>query len=199
MIVYLTLGIALTDTFSTEVFLKDFSTDFSNKCSGVRQDSGDPIAFVPRIVRHYKDHNVDPKTKTIVFSDSLNVERCLELKKWADKYGIGSSFGVGTFFTSTLPPVALLRTSSFPFPRLLSGVLIGVDDFLKKEGVEKSKPMNIVIKIRSADGQPCVKISDELNKNTGLEDQVRLVKEQLGLLPRNRKSIDEGDQLSGKR
>jgi hypothetical protein len=47
-----------------------------------------------------------------------------------------------------------------------------------------------VIKIRSADGQPCVKISDDLTKNTGLDDQVRLVKEQLGLLPRDRMSID---------
>jgi nicotinate phosphoribosyltransferase len=96
------LGIALTDTFSTEIFLKDFTEDLARQSSGVRQDSGDPIAFVPRIVRHYKEHNVNPKDKTIVFSDSLDVERCLELKKWADKHGIGSSFGVGTFFTSQL-------------------------------------------------------------------------------------------------
>jgi len=96
------LGIALTDTFSTEIFLKDFTEDLASNCSGVRQDSGDPIAFVPRIVRHYKEHNVDPKSKTIVFSDSLDVDRCLELKKWADKHGIGSSFGVGTFLTSIL-------------------------------------------------------------------------------------------------
>jgi nicotinate phosphoribosyltransferase len=94
----------LTDTFATETFLKDFTEDLAQKCSGVRQDSGDPIAFVPRIVRHYKEHNVDPRTKTIVFSDSLDIERCLELKKWADKHGIGSSFGVGTFFTSNPPP-----------------------------------------------------------------------------------------------
>jgi nicotinate phosphoribosyltransferase len=72
-----------------------------------------------------------------------------------------------------------------------------VDDYLKKRAVDKSKPMNIVIKIRSADGQPCVKISDDLTKNTGLEDQVRLVKEQLGLLPRNRRSIDYGEKLPG--
>ena len=71
------------------------------------------------------------------------------------------------------------------------------DDYLKKRAAEKSKPMNIVIKIRSADGQPCVKISDDLTKNTGLEDQVRLVKEQLGLLPRNRRSIDYGEKLPG--
>jgi nicotinic acid phosphoribosyltransferase len=58
--------------------------------------------------------------------------------------------------------------------------------------------MNIVIKIRSADGQPCVKISDDLMKNTGLEDQVRWVKEQLGLLPRDRKSIDYGEKFPGK-
>ena len=71
------------------------------------------------------------------------------------------------------------------------------DDYLKKRAAEKSRPMNIVIKIRSADGQPCVKISDDLTKNTGLEDQVRLVKEQLGLLPRNRRSIDYGEKLPG--
>lgn len=71
------------------------------------------------------------------------------------------------------------------------------DDFLKKRAVEKSQPMNIVIKIRSADGQPCVKISDDLTKNTGLEDQVRWVKEQLGLLPRDRKSIDYGERFPG--
>jgi len=73
------------------------------------------------------------------------------------------------------------------------------DDFLTKRSVEKSKPMNIVIKIRSADGQPCVKISDDLSKNTGLEDQVRLVKEQLGLLPRDRKSIDFGETFPWKK
>lgn len=105
----------MTDTFATETFLKDFTEDIAQKCSGVRQDSGDPIAFVPRIVRHYKEHNVDPKTKTIVFSDSLDIERCLELKKWADKHGIGSSFGVGTFLTSILPvslSILILRMSS---------------------------------------------------------------------------------------
>ena len=95
---------ALTDTFSTEIFLRDFSADLAEKCTGVRQDSGDPIAFVPRIVRHYKEHNVNPREKTIVFSDSLDVDKCLELRKWAKKHGIGSSFGVGTYFTSNSPP-----------------------------------------------------------------------------------------------
>jgi nicotinate phosphoribosyltransferase len=113
----LTTGIALTDTFATETFLKDFTEDLAQKCSGVRQDSGDPIAFVPRIVRHYKENNVDPKTKTIVFSDSLDIERCLELKKWADKHGIGSSFGVGTFFTSIHPPITLSLCPAY-LPRL---------------------------------------------------------------------------------
>ena len=69
------------------------------------------------------------------------------------------------------------------------------DDFLKKRENRKSKAMNIVIKLRSADGQPCVKLNDDLNKNTGVEDQVRLVKEQLGLLPRRRKTIDNEVEL----
>ena len=78
------------------------------------------------------------------------------------------------------------------------GQTLIIDDFLKKRDVEKSQPMNIVIKIRSADGQPCVKISDDLSKNTGLDDQVRWVKEQLGLLRRDRKSIDEGNGVPGR-
>jgi Nicotinate phosphoribosyltransferase (NAPRTase) family len=112
----------LTDTFATETFLKDFTEDLAQKCSGVRQDSGDPIAFVPRIVRHYKEHNVDPRTKTIVFSDSLDVERCLELKNWAVRHGIGSSFGVGTFLTSILP-VSLSSFLACPIYHNFSHVL----------------------------------------------------------------------------
>jgi nicotinic acid phosphoribosyltransferase len=60
-----------------------------------------------------------------------------------------------------------------------------VDDFLKKRENEKSKAMNIVIKLRSADGQPCVKLSDDLNKNTGVEDQ-RVDKSESCLKPRYR-------------
>jgi nicotinate phosphoribosyltransferase len=81
---------------------------------------------------------------------------------------------------------------------IFPGQTLIIDDFLKKRNVEKSQPMNIVIKIRSADGQPCVKISDDLSKNTGLDDQVRWVKEQLGLLRRDRKSIDEGNGIPGR-
>lgn len=81
---------------------------------------------------------------------------------------------------------------------MFPGQTLIIDDFLKKRNVEKSQPMNIVIKIRSADGQPCVKISDDLSKNTGLDDQVRWVKEQLGLLRRDRKSIDEGNGIPGR-
>jgi nicotinate phosphoribosyltransferase len=94
------LGIALTDTFGTETFLHNFRGDLAKQFAGVRQDSGDPKEFVDRIVDFYRDQKIDPSTKTIVFSDGLNVERCIELCKYAFEKGIKPSFGVGTFMTS---------------------------------------------------------------------------------------------------
>lgn len=95
--------------------------------------------------------------------------------------------------------LALVLESAHSLQVFFPKIMLIIDDFLKKEDVEKSQPLNIVIKIRSADGQPCVKISDDLSKNTGLEDQVRWVKEQLGLLSRNRRSIDNGDGIPGRK
>jgi len=99
---------------------------------------------------------IDPRDKSIIFSDSLDLEKALGLKKQCDKIGFKASFGIGTYLTNDF------RTVS-------SG------------GKAKSKPLNMVIKIASVNGVPCVKISDDLSKNTGDPVIVHKVKEMFGL------------------
>jgi len=137
--------IALTDTFSSQAFFKDFVTDpeRARRWTGLRQDSGDPFAFAPQVVEVYTSLGIDPREKRLIYSDSLSVDKALLLKRQATALGLESvSFGIGTFFTNDF------KTAS-------SG------------GTEKSKALNIVIKLASVDGHPCVKISDDLTKNTG--------------------------------
>lgn len=109
------MGIALTDTFGTEQFLRCFARPYNSKKSyaevfvGVRQDSGDPETFVKLMRKFYDSQGIKQK-KTIVFSDSLDVELCLKYHKAAQEAGFGVSFGVGTFLTSefTFSPATFL-------------------------------------------------------------------------------------------
>lgn len=93
------LGIALTDTFTTDIFLQSFTMKYAKLFDGVRHDSGDPFRFVDKIVSHYKSLGIDPMSKVIVFSDGLNYELANELKEYCVGK-IKSSFGIGTHFTN---------------------------------------------------------------------------------------------------
>lgn len=103
------LGIALTDTYGVEAFFRDFDPGLSRLFDGIRHDSGDPFEFATRAVRHYSSVGVNPATKTIVFSDSLNVKRALRLKLHCTDLGIGCSFGIGTHFSNDVPKVQPLN------------------------------------------------------------------------------------------
>lgn len=72
---------------------------YAQAYTGVRQDSGDPVYFV-KMVRDFYDREGITDKKTMVFSDSLNIEHCLEYKVIAEEAGFQPVFGVGTFFTS---------------------------------------------------------------------------------------------------
>jgi nicotinate phosphoribosyltransferase len=207
------LGIALTDTFGTPVFLRDFSkpiprftaansgsiatlstggeptvstTDglsstkpplhapvdsenkdhaktFAQVFNGVRQDSGDPATFV-KIMREFYDKEGITDKKTIVFSDSLNIDLCLHYKEISEKAGFQPTFGVGTFLTN---------------------------DFVNLDTGKKSVPLNIVIKLSSAAGRPAIKISDNIGKNTGDVETVQRVKERLGYVEAHWRGGDE--------
>lgn len=96
------LGIALTDTFGTDAFFDDFDTLLAHSYDGVRHDSGDPFEFGEKTISAYKKLGIDPKSKTIVFSDSLNVDKAIAIQERF--YGrIGVSFGIGTHFSNDIP------------------------------------------------------------------------------------------------
>lgn len=89
-------GTALTDTITTDLFLLDYNRSMVNNYTGVRHDSGDPYAWGEKIINHYKKYGVDPKTKLLLFSDSLDFDRAQKLyDHFKDQTKV--SFGIGTF------------------------------------------------------------------------------------------------------
>jgi len=89
-------GTALTDTLGTDLFLLDFDRANANNYTGVRHDSGDPYVWGEKIIAHYKKYGIDPKTKLLLFSDSLNFDKAQALYDYfKDKTKV--SFGIGTF------------------------------------------------------------------------------------------------------
>lgn len=181
-----TLGITLPDTFGTQSFLRSFAqpmpssiaTDQSKKMTfaeaynGVRQDSGDPATFVQVMRDFYLSQTppISPSTKTIVFSDSLNIDSCLEYKRVAESAGFKATFGIGSYFTN---------------------------DFTFASTGGKSTPMNIVIKLSSADGRHAVKISDNRGKNTGDAAEVLRAKKAIGYVEAEWAGGDESNRWPG--
>lgn len=100
------LGIALTDVIGLDSFLKTFDLYFCKLFDGVRHDSGDPYAWGDAIIKHYEENRVDPKTKTLTFSDGLNIDKMLNLNTYF-KDRAKPNFGVGTDLTNDLGPKAL--------------------------------------------------------------------------------------------
>lgn len=72
---------------------------YAQTFTGVRQDSGNPLDFV-KIMRDFYDSEGITDKKTIVFSDSLNIELCLGYMQTAEEAGFMPTFGIGTFLTS---------------------------------------------------------------------------------------------------
>lgn len=88
-------GIVLDDVIGSKVFLKDFDLTYATLFSGVRHDSGDPLVWGDNLLEHYKKLNIDAKTKTLLFSDSLNFEKATNIRKYfKDRCNV--AFGIGT-------------------------------------------------------------------------------------------------------
>ena len=99
-------GTALTDTITTDLFLLDFDRSMVNNYTGVRHDSGDPYEWGEKLIRHYQSYDVDPRTKLLLFSDSLDFDRAQALHEYfKDRTKV--SFGIGTFCSNDTDEQAL--------------------------------------------------------------------------------------------
>lgn len=143
------LGTVLTDTYTTDVFFRNFSKKHALLFTSLRHDSGDPFVFADKAVAKYKALKVEPKTKYIVFSDGLNIERAISIKNYCDGK-IGATFGIGTNFTNDAG-----------------------------NGIEPLNIVMKLYACRLSEDQPkyyCVKLSDVEGKHTGNEDEIKLAK-----------------------
>lgn len=141
------LGVALSDTYTTEVFFQQFDKKFAKLFDGVRHDSGDPIEFANKTIAHYQKNGINPLFKYIIFSDGLNLKKVEEITK-ACKGRIGISFGIGTNLTNDvgLKPMNIVM-------KLIAAQSI------------------------NGDWIPTVKLSDEHGKYTGDPKMIELAKE----------------------
>ena len=95
------LGIALSDVYGMSAFLRDFDLFFCKLFDGARHDSGDPFEWGERMLAHYSRNRVDPRTKTLIFSDALTVPRTIELyHRFQGRCQL--AFGIGTNLTNDL-------------------------------------------------------------------------------------------------
>ncbi|TKK65534.1 nicotinate phosphoribosyltransferase [Ilyomonas limi] len=140
------LGIALSDTYTSEVFFQQFDKKFAKLFDGVRHDSGDPIEFAQKTIDHYAKLGIQPLSKTITFSDALNYDKVARIAHFC-KGNIGMSFGVGTNFTNDvgLPAMNIVMKLTEAYP----------------EGEPWTK---------------VVKLSDEKGKYTGDPEEIALAK-----------------------
>lgn len=143
------LGIALPDTFTTEVFFKQFDRKFAKLYDGVRHDSGDPKMFGDNAIKHYEELGIDPKTKSVVFSNNLTTDAAIEIGNYF-KTKIKFSFGIGTHFTND----------------------VGVKPLNIVIKMVEAKPEN-------DEWIPTIKLSDDEGKHTGDEKEIEIAKHTL--------------------
>ena len=141
------LGVALSDTYTTEVFFEQFDKKFAKLFDGVRHDSGDPIEFAEKTIEHYQKHGINPLFKYIIFSDGLNLEKVAEITN-ACKGKIGISFGIGTNLTNDVGVKPMNIVMKLIAAQSVNGEWI-----------------------------PTVKLSDEHGKYTGDPKMIELAKE----------------------
>lgn len=102
------LGIAISDTYGVDAFLNDFDLYFAKLYDGVRHDSGEPIEWAWKIISHYEKLEIDPKTKTLIFSDDLTIKKAANIYELLSPH-IKVAFGIGTHLTNDLSGIKPLQ------------------------------------------------------------------------------------------
>jgi len=93
------LGIALTDVLTMDIFLQEFDRHLAARFKGLRQDSGDPIAWGEKALQHYQSLGISPHDKTFVFSNGLTFPHAIKIyNHFKDK--CQQHFGIGTNLTN---------------------------------------------------------------------------------------------------
>lgn len=146
------LGIALSDTYTSEVFMKNLSRKQAKLFDGVRCDSGDEFKFINSMIARYKELGVDPTTKTIVFSNALDFDKCQDIMEYCGSR-IRCSFGIGTNLTND---------TGFKPANIVMKLI--------------SCQMNANQPVYG-----CVKLSDDAGKHTGENKEVNVCLVELGL------------------
>jgi nicotinate phosphoribosyltransferase len=146
------LGIALSDTYTSDVFFEQFDKKFAKLFDGVRHDSGDALEFADKTINHYQKMGINPLSKTIIFSDALNYDKVARIEEHCKKR-IGISFGIGTNLTNDvgLKPLNIVIKLIEAYPE--GGPWI-----------------------------PVVKLSDEKGKYTGEKEMIELAKKILNIV-----------------
>lgn len=138
------LGIALSDTYTSGIFLSNLSRKQAKLFDGVRCDSGNEFDFIDKLVARYKELGIDATTKTIVFSNALDFTRALEIQEYC-KEKIRCSFGIGTNLTND--------TGFAP-----SNIVMKLTQC----------KMNV-----NQEWRECIKLSDDEGKHTGSPEEVQ--------------------------
>lgn len=146
------LRIILPDTFGTPGFLRN-APDWLAGWTGIRIDSGDPVAGAETAIRWWTERGEDPREKLVIFSDGLDVDRIVDLQaRFAGRVKV--SFGWGTMLTN---------------------------DFIGLVPGDALAPFSLVCKAVAAEGRPTVKLSDNPNKAMGPADEIARYKRVFGV------------------
>ena len=95
------LGIALSDVYGLNAFLRDFDMYFCKLFDGARHDSGDPFEWGEKLIAHYRKNRVDPRTKQLIFSDQLSFPLAIAIARRFHGRAV-TAFGIGTNLTNDL-------------------------------------------------------------------------------------------------
>ena len=146
------MGIALSDTYTSGIFLSNLSRKQAKLFDGVRCDSGNEFEFIDSLVSRYKELGIDATTKTIVFSNALDFTKALEIQEYCENK-IRCSFGIGTNLTND--------TGFEP-----SNIVMKLTQC----------KMNV-----NQEWRECIKLSDDEGKHTGSPEEVQACLHELRL------------------